>query len=412
MGGFSTVTVKPTDTNLTLNDVTTNNASISKHGFLPKLSGDAKQFMNGLGAFSQPDIMGKPVWQVDCVAGYYKVYYKGAYTGVTTAYLSDAINDEVFNGLDSGRVAEKNRVPVYLRGWASVDDTVAVPAWCHFKYDSLTAEDSLNKSIIANLSRATYDAGITIEGGVIDGNRYNQSSSSHGIDILQNTEYGDADVTKLLNNTVVNCRDDSIKVKCNYNYSMPFEIAGSFCQWCGNAGLNIQGIVDSLIHDNLLGGESYNLYAVGGNNLIHDLYLTGADASLYNAYLYGNTWQLNNIFLDTANGACMRLHGCVDSVFNNLICRKIGDSNDNAKDAIYLESNSGTHCTGNNFCNVKVRATGSAQFKYGIEEVDSNQDENIFGIINAPSSVAQTGALRKLGASSEHTAVVGSVVLT
>lgn len=39
---------------LSLSDVTTNNATTLRHGFLPKLSGDSDQFLNGNGAFSTP----------------------------------------------------------------------------------------------------------------------------------------------------------------------------------------------------------------------------------------------------------------------------------------------------------------------------------------------------------------------
>ena len=39
---------------LALTDVVTNNASITKHGFLPKLSGDITQFLDGTGIFSVP----------------------------------------------------------------------------------------------------------------------------------------------------------------------------------------------------------------------------------------------------------------------------------------------------------------------------------------------------------------------
>lgn len=40
-----------TEAKMTLADNTTNNASATKHGFLPKLSNDATQFLNGVGSF-------------------------------------------------------------------------------------------------------------------------------------------------------------------------------------------------------------------------------------------------------------------------------------------------------------------------------------------------------------------------
>lgn len=42
------------DSEVTFTDITTNNASTSAHGYLPKLSGSSTQFLNGTGAFSTP----------------------------------------------------------------------------------------------------------------------------------------------------------------------------------------------------------------------------------------------------------------------------------------------------------------------------------------------------------------------
>lgn len=44
-----------TDANLILTDITTNNASALKHGFLPKLSGVSNQYLNGLGQWANAD---------------------------------------------------------------------------------------------------------------------------------------------------------------------------------------------------------------------------------------------------------------------------------------------------------------------------------------------------------------------
>jgi hypothetical protein len=43
-----------TDATITTSDITTNNASTSKHGFAPKLAGDSSLFLNGLGAWAAP----------------------------------------------------------------------------------------------------------------------------------------------------------------------------------------------------------------------------------------------------------------------------------------------------------------------------------------------------------------------
>lgn len=45
---------QPTDANLSLSDITTNNVSTTKHGFAPKAPSDATKFLDGTGAYSTP----------------------------------------------------------------------------------------------------------------------------------------------------------------------------------------------------------------------------------------------------------------------------------------------------------------------------------------------------------------------
>lgn len=55
-GGTGIVTISCTidDATLPMSDITTNNASITQHGFVPKLPNDASKFLNGVGGFSAP----------------------------------------------------------------------------------------------------------------------------------------------------------------------------------------------------------------------------------------------------------------------------------------------------------------------------------------------------------------------
>jgi len=55
-----------TEDDLILSDVTTLNADINKHGFLPKLPNDASKYLNGVGQFTTPLI------SVPMYGGYYK----------------------------------------------------------------------------------------------------------------------------------------------------------------------------------------------------------------------------------------------------------------------------------------------------------------------------------------------------
>ena len=51
-----------TDANLSTSDITTNNATTAKHGFLPKLSNVSTEFLDGTGAFSTPAGGGSSGW--------------------------------------------------------------------------------------------------------------------------------------------------------------------------------------------------------------------------------------------------------------------------------------------------------------------------------------------------------------
>lgn len=48
-------TITPAESNVTFTDITTNNVSTTKHGFAPKAPNDATKFLDGTGAYSNPD---------------------------------------------------------------------------------------------------------------------------------------------------------------------------------------------------------------------------------------------------------------------------------------------------------------------------------------------------------------------
>src|SRR4030095_10242948 len=58
-GTLTSVTGLP-EAGLSLTDITTHNASTSKHGFLPKLDNNASHFLNGQGGFTTPTGSGAP----------------------------------------------------------------------------------------------------------------------------------------------------------------------------------------------------------------------------------------------------------------------------------------------------------------------------------------------------------------
>ncbi len=72
------------DIDVNFTDVTTGNASASKHGFLPKLSGAATDFLNGVGAFAVP-AGGGSVTALGANVNTQESTNSGSYTDLATA---------------------------------------------------------------------------------------------------------------------------------------------------------------------------------------------------------------------------------------------------------------------------------------------------------------------------------------
>jgi len=104
----------PSDANLSTSDITTNNASTTKHGFLKKLSNVATEFMNGAGNWATPTggsyqfksssaVTGAAAQQLDSGtldldtdgSYYIEIYSKGAGAGAFEAnlYVNDDVTD-------------------------------------------------------------------------------------------------------------------------------------------------------------------------------------------------------------------------------------------------------------------------------------------------------------------------------
>lgn len=79
------------ETELSLTDVTTNNATTGRHGLLPKLSNNAAQFLNGTGAYSVPTVAEAQIILTDVTTGNVTTSAHGFVpkaTGVATVFLN------------------------------------------------------------------------------------------------------------------------------------------------------------------------------------------------------------------------------------------------------------------------------------------------------------------------------------
>jgi hypothetical protein len=97
---ISDISTLPVDTLGATTDVTTNNVTIAKHGFMPKLINDAQQIINGLGAWVK--------WAMGIKyngSGYYTprggINFKGAGVVVQDNVAGDCI-DVTISGIAGG----------------------------------------------------------------------------------------------------------------------------------------------------------------------------------------------------------------------------------------------------------------------------------------------------------------------
>ena len=78
----------PSDVNINLSDVTTSDSTTLKHGFLPKLSGVALQYLNGLGQWVAAS--GQEFIQGVSVANYAALPAAAANTGLMALVLNNS----------------------------------------------------------------------------------------------------------------------------------------------------------------------------------------------------------------------------------------------------------------------------------------------------------------------------------
>ncbi len=111
--GHST-TGSATDATLTFSDITTNNASITKHGFAPKLPNNASLFYNGTGGFTSASGAGSSLTIENL--------------GSTTALLANYLYTGTITGRTFTLPAASNQNEIIYRGIAASESTVVWPA--------------------------------------------------------------------------------------------------------------------------------------------------------------------------------------------------------------------------------------------------------------------------------------------
>lgn len=160
---------------LVLTDVTTNNASITKHGFLPKLPNDASKVLDGTGAFSTPTVAAAvatdAIWDAkgDLAVG----------TGANTAAKLTVGANNTVHVADSAQTTGTK--------WANITDSMVASA----NKDGLVAVPSMRTlGTGAQQAAAGNDARIT--GGLLAANALSEINSLGTFDDARvNLNFGD-----------------------------------------------------------------------------------------------------------------------------------------------------------------------------------------------------------------------------
>lgn len=115
-----------TDANISFSDITTNNASTTKHGFLKKLDNSATNFMNGQGNWAAPGVSSAGLQNGTSNPGspstndlFFRtdlgliIYYTGTAWHTTTLYIANAsIGDRTMQVADANSLLGLHRMPV------------------------------------------------------------------------------------------------------------------------------------------------------------------------------------------------------------------------------------------------------------------------------------------------------------
>lgn len=337
-----------------------------------------------------------------------------AINGLTGQAMYESTNASYTYNMAAAALTHTRQETIIIQG---PDWTITNPLLV-YSFETLRVETTISLANSANCdmlltANPSSFYSFILDGGSWDGNAASQTSG-HIFNLRQYAEFTGSEPSVIRNVHAKEGYNDIVHLYNNASYSMIWDIHDNVFGQCGNAGVYMNGIVDSLVHDNLIQGDSYNLYMIGGNNIISNNYYAGA--GVCNIYLYGNTFQFNGGFIDTNGFPGIICDGVERSQFSDLTIRSIGSTGDGSYDGIVLRQSTvdgSTNCVKNNFVNIVFYQTGGCRFKYGIEETDSSQKGNIFSAVNAPTGASQAtslGAIRKLGSTSVNGTNIGTVI--
>lgn len=346
-------------------------------------------------------------------SGYQKPWDRVLYGGTSTAGINAAL-------------ANNDRVKI--KGNQTLTDTVLLQDDNIIGlFGNLTAQDALNVDMIQNANQAGHNQNIHIFGpGVIDGNGANQTVTSRGIEIINATE-PDAlcfPTITIEGITVYDTFGTGIHVYLDGSGGTTLRLrnVSSYANRAGSGGELGHSLYWGLVYDSHIDGGFFS----SNDTTAAALYLTSTSMCKVHPYYINNRVQVvlgNQIDFSAAttdlsrNNDMINILGHQYGSFHDITGRVYGDGDANTHNLIELAISGATNSIHNRFYNLIATRRGGAgtrTWHYVVEEVDANQDYNIYGLIDGSDCAA--GAVRQLGVNGKPRAnpkddIIGTVVL-
>jgi hypothetical protein len=343
-------------------------------------------------------------------------------TWYNSANASQVINFALGN-LTSGRTWQEK---VYINGNFSITNTILVPSYTFIHIDGrITLATNANCDIIQNLNQDSNDQYITIEGGVLDGNKANQSGDSIGIYFkcvnVVGLEYSQQKLFILRDLTVRQCNLKNILIDFTGSYLSNILISNvksTEGRYGEGVALQFKTVFDSTIEYGTLDGgyvdlpNTYSLYMEDCSYILIDKVYINANVGIINSGQIDFSPQI----VDTAlNGHSITLQGVTWSNFHDFTINSFNnDGTANTYDGIYM-TNSSTlaNCTNNIFDSIRIgrgdRTDYTRTFRYGVNEATNGQDTNIYCNIQGGDCATAALLLKGVASKSLHQNIVGNV---
>jgi hypothetical protein len=376
---------------------------------LESVNGLERSFINSANTQGSPYTV-----SVDTVDSTYYVCkdFAGRFINDFTSTNASYTVNSALDGLTAGRTSQET---VCLQGNFTQTHSFVVSSHTKLHLDGkVTLADGANCDQIVNAHPTAFDSDIEIEGGTYDGNGDEQSGASSGLVLTTATEDTSSDVTRIHDISFHGQKTNGITITNSASYHNPYFVSNIWCHDIGEIGMDLYNLVDSQFSDLILQGNDGNLRVVGGYLKFNHLYLAGSN--YWNLRCYGTAMWFTDVFADynTENGFCpVLLDGCKWSHFSGFTIRNLGSANNNTNSAVKVSLSTydgTTYSVSNTFSDFVFIKTGTAFWKYGIEETDNaNTDNNQYCNINGLAVATATLYLRGTTSKEQHTNIIGNV---